>query len=256
MQLNVYALPGLIAPGELAGGTVIIIDVLRASTTIVYALEAGATQVAPCLEVSDARELAAQLPRGEFVLGGERRGRRIEGFDLGNSPEEYTAEWVRGKTVVFTTTNGTRAMLHARQARRILIGAFVNAAAVCRQLPPDEPIHLLCAGTDGQSDAGDLLVAGMLATRISQAAGTGRQLNAQAIDARADWLRRFSLAQALGTEPLPPERLAEALGESPGGANLVALGLDRDILAAARVDRFQGVPEYDPAGGRIRLAAL
>jgi 2-phosphosulfolactate phosphatase len=253
MQLNVHSLPTAVAPEVLAGGTVVVIDVLRASTTIVYALEAGAAQVVPCLEVGEARKIATQFPRSEFVLGGERQGRRIEGFDLGNSPEEYTTERVSGKTVVFTTTNGTRAMLHARHARRVLIGAFVNARAVCRHLPPNGPIHLLCAGTDGQSDAGDLLVAGMLAARIAQAAGTRCQLNAQAIDARAAWLDRFSLDQAMGNELLRPERLAEALRLSLGGANLIALGLDRDILAASRLDRFQGVPQFDPASGRIRL---
>ena len=114
--LNVHALPKLVEPKDLADGTVVVIDVLRASTTIIAALEAGAVEVIPCLEIDDARRVAAQFPAEEVILGGERQGLPIEGFDLGNSPEDYTPYAVAGKTLVFTTTNGTRAMIHARQA--------------------------------------------------------------------------------------------------------------------------------------------
>jgi 2-phosphosulfolactate phosphatase len=250
--LNVYALPKLVDPAELAGGTVVVIDVLRASTAIIYAIEAGARAVAPCLEVADARKLAKQLPPGQFVLGGERHGLPIEGFDLGNSPEDYTAAVVGGKTVVFTTTNGTRAMLHARQAARVLIGAFVNATAVVAQLLGQEQIHLLCAGTDGQFSEDDILVAGLLVERLERLGGMMYLQNAQAITAREFWRHSFALPQALGAEPLPAEVLAAALREAPGGRNLVEIGLDADILAAAHIDRFQAVPELDTGDFQIR----
>src|SRR5258706_13920045 len=136
-QLDVYLLPALVEPAQLAGKTAVVIDVLRATTTIVHALAAGATQVIPCLEVDEARRIAAEL--GERAIsGGERGGKQIPGFDLGNSPAEYSRERVAGKTVVFTTTNGTRAMLRCKAARRVLLGAFVNFSAVCRELVDSE----------------------------------------------------------------------------------------------------------------------
>ena len=74
-----------------------VIDVLRASTTIIHALESGATEVTPCVEIEEARRMSAALPKGHTVLGGERDGLKIDGFDLGNSPEEYTPERVAGE---------------------------------------------------------------------------------------------------------------------------------------------------------------
>ena len=251
--LNAYALPESVRPDELAGGTVVVIDVLRASTTIVHALEAGATEVIPCQEVDEARAVAARLPRGGVILGGERRGLPIQGFDLGNSPEEYLPSRVAGKTVVFTTTNGTRAIFHARQAQRVLIGAFINASAVLDQLLRQEQIHLLCAGTRGQLSRDDVLLAGMLVDRILRQGDPSYQQNAQAVAAREAWLRCLPLPRAPEAELPQPQQLAEQLRDSAGGRNLIAIGLDDDILAAAQIDRFRSVPEMDPERDRIRL---
>lgn len=251
--LNVYPLPKLVDPKELAGGIVVVIDVLRASTTIVHALEAGAREVIPCLEVHQARAVAGQFPGGDVVLGGERNGVPIDGFDLGNSPGEYTRQRVADKTVVFTTTNGTRALAHARQADRVLIGAFVNVTAVYEELVQQGQIHLLCAGTRGQISHDDVLLAGMLVDRLQRQGGLTYQQNAQAIAAREIWLRSFALPRALGAEPLEPGRLAKELCKTVGGKNLVAIGREEDILAAARIDRFGSVPELDPEKTRIRL---
>lgn len=252
--LNVYALPKYVAPEELAGGTVVVIDVLRASTTIVHALEAGATDVIPCQEVEEARAVADRLSGNGVVLGGERDGLPIDGFDLGNSPAEYVPHRVEGRTVVFTTTNGTRAMLHARQADRVLIGAFVNVTALIEQLVGQQQIHLLCAGTRDQIGRDDVLLAGMLVDRIGQQGEVVHQQNAQALTARETWLHSFALPHAIGAEPLEPERLAKQLRDSPGGRNLVEIGLEDDILAAAQIDRFRSVPELDTEEIRIRAA--
>ena len=147
-QLNVYELPTSVAPEELAGTTAVVIDVLRATTTILYALQAGASEVIPCLEIGDALKIAASLPRSQVVLGGERGGLPIDGFDLGNSPREYDPPAVAGKTVVMTTTNGTRAMDQCRIAESVLIGGFVNAAALADRLAARERIALVCAGSE------------------------------------------------------------------------------------------------------------
>ncbi len=105
---------------------------------------------------------------GDVVLGGERRGLKIEGFDLGNSPAEYTSESVGGKDVVLTTTNGTKALSHARQSAQIYVGAFVNLSAVCAKLSESMHVDLLCAGTDGQITREDVLLAGAVVARLTE----------------------------------------------------------------------------------------
>lgn len=250
--LNVYALPKLADPEELLGGTAVVIDVLRCTTVVVHALAAGACEVVPCAEIEDARKFAAQLSVDNVVLGGERGGLPIRGFDLGNSPEDYTVKSVGGKTLVITTTNGTRAMAHAQTADQILLGAFVNVSALCTQLQGCEIIHVLCAGTDGNYSEDDILLAGMIVLEMQRREGMGYLLNAQAITAKELWLHKFALPQSLGAERLEPQRLAEVLAESLGGKNLVELGLYDDILAAAQIDRFDIVPELDPLTFRIR----
>ncbi len=252
-RLYVYALPHVVQPDELAEGTVVVIDVLRAATTLCHALEAGATEVVPCVEVDEALAAAASLP-GDVVLGGEREGLPIEGFDLGNSPREYTPERVGGKTLVFTTSNGTRALHHARLADRVLLGAFVNATAVVQQLLGQEQVHILCSGTHGQYSADDVLLAGLLVERLERTGGFHYAQNAQAVTAREYWMNSFALPKALGAEPLEPELLLPKLRDSAGGRNLVAVGLEDDLLDAAQMDRFECVPTYDASTRRIRPA--
>jgi len=252
--LNVYALPKLAASQEIIGGTAVAIDVLRASTTIVHALEAGAKSVIPCLEVEDAKTTAAKLPQGTAILGGERKGLPIEGFDLGNSPTDYTPERVQGKIVVFTTTNGTRALLQCRFASRVYVGAFVNAAALCDRLQGKEQIHLVCAGTRGQISQDDILLAGLLVQRLQQRGRMVYKLNAQALTAQESWLAASAIPCGMGAEPLAPELLAQRLRQTPGGRNLVSIGQEDDILTASRLDRFSSVPLLDPQSLRIRPA--
>lgn len=256
--LNVYALPTFVVPSELAGGTAVVIDVLRASTTIVHALDAGALEVIPCVEVADARAIATGLPKESVILGGERGGLLIDGFDLGNSPSDYTPDVVEDKTVVFTTTNGTRAMATAQQAKRVLIGSFVNVSAVAAQLAIEqcnsEPqIHLICAGSDGQIGHDDVLLAGMLVAKIEQLGGSSYRMNAQAVTARETWLHTFALPQTLGAEPIEPRQLATRLCTTEGGRHLISVGCEKDILTASRIDAFSCVPELDVHQRRIRL---
>lgn len=257
-HLNVHFLPALTTPDELAGSTVVVIDVLRATTTIVYALAAGAREVLPCLEVDEARQRAAALPTGQAVLGGERGGLRIDGFDLGNSPEEYAPQVVQGRTVLLTTTNGTRAMLGCRTAARVLIGAFVNAPAVARELAPARRIDLVCAGTRGAITRDDVLLAGyltelaMLETLPADLPGEPWQLNDQARLASNAW-RACSVTD---DELLPAESLEQQLRHSQGGRDLIAIGFDRDIAAAARIGQFDLVPELDVTRSVITLAPV
>ena len=165
----VHLLPSLIPSGALRGGVAVVIDVLRASTTIVHALAHGCEAVIPCAEVDEARRVAAGLPPGRAILRGERQGVPIPGFDLGNSPGEYTEEACRGKTLVMTTTNGTRALLASLEAETVLVGAFVNfAATVQRLIHEARPVHIVCAGTEGRISYEDSLLAGAFASRFER----------------------------------------------------------------------------------------
>ena len=256
-RIDVFLLPALVAPEELAGKTTVVIDVLRATTTIIHALAAGASQVVPCLEVEDACRVAAEAP-GQIVLGGERGGLPIHGFDLGNSPADYTPARVGGKIVAFTTTNGTRAMLHCRSARRVLIGAFVNFSAICRELAEAGNVALVCAGTDGHVTREDTLFAGAVVHELAspgpplplgegRGEGAGKSkfcLNDQAEIAADAW-------RACASDLTGHNLLGSALRASRGGRNLIDTGQENDIDLAAQIDRFDIVPELDLSTWRI-----
>jgi 2-phosphosulfolactate phosphatase len=254
--LNVYALPKLVDAKDLAGNSAVVVDVLRATTTIAYALDAGAKAIVPCVSIADALNLAKQFPSDEVLLAGERDGAPIEDFDLGNSPDEYTPDRVEGKTIVFTTTNGTRAVAHARAAEEVLLASFVNADAIARRLFDREHISIICAGTDDRISQEDVLLAGMLVERLQREGGIVYQQNGQAMTARETWLQAFSLPQSLGAEVLDPDRLAEQLRKSLGAKNLLALGLDEDILAASWISRFDIVPKLDVKTMQITAEGL
>ena len=232
--------------GATAGGVAVVIDVLRASTTMITALAHGAAGIVPVADVDEARRLAGELgPR--VVLGGERGGLRISGFDLGNSPREYTAERVAGQTVVITTTNGTAALHASRDAVEIVVGAIVNRRAVAeavRRLAGDHGVvHLVCAGTDGVVSAEDVLAAGAI---LDAAAADGRD---DALDdAAREALAFFRRVAARGDVPAA---LVVEFCRSPGGANLVDLGMEADLPAAAAIDSLAVVPRLDRASGSL-----
>jgi 2-phosphosulfolactate phosphatase len=254
-EIRAHFLPLLVAPEELAGGTTVVIDVLRATTTITAALAAGAREVIPCLEVEDAQRVAAGLPAGQALLGGERGGLKIEGFDLGNSPSEYSPQRVAGRTLVFTTTNGTRAMLHAKAADEILLGALVNQRAVAERCAGQARIDLLCSGTKGKITREDVLAAGAITATLTGAAlGRASQsiaLNDQARIAQDAWL--VALGPAGGDRHIQ-DVLEATLRLTQGGRNVVALGLEADLPDAAALDRYTLVPRFDPRSGRITIA--
>jgi 2-phosphosulfolactate phosphatase len=238
-------------PAAVAGGIAVVIDVLRASTTMTTALANGALGVWPVAGVGEARNLAARLGP-TALLGGERGGVRVPGFDLGNAPAEYTAAVVAGRSVVITTTNGTAAIAAGGAAAEVLVGALVNrrhVAAAARRLARVEPgaaVHLVCAGTDGAVSAEDVLAAGaILDAAATDAEAAGDELDPAARAARAAF-RRHAAAADVGAA------LVASFQGSPGGANLVALGMGADLPACARLDVLPVVPRLDRATGCLR----
>lgn len=237
--ITTYLVPDLIAPPRLAGGVAVILDILRASTTIVHALGAGAAFVRPFLEPGEALAAKAEWGVGDVLLGGERGGARIPGFDLGNSPREYRPEALQSRPVFFTTTNGTRALLASLEADRIFVGCFNNLSALVRVLVKDgRPVHLVCAGTRGEVSLEDTLGAGAVAAALGEPYGLEQPTNDATLMAVDAWRR---------AGPLPAE-----LRRGVGGRDVIRLGLDADIDAAAAIDSRDVVPELDKATMRLR----
>jgi 2-phosphosulfolactate phosphatase len=243
----VHLLPNLIAPGALVGGVAVVVDVLRATTVMVHALAAGCEAIVPCGEVDDARAWAGSLPPGTALLAGERQGLPIPGFDLGNSPDDFTPRACRDKTLVMTTTNGTRAILASLGAKHVGIGAMVNAESVTRWAASfGLPIHVVCAGTEGHVSLEDTLLAGALVDRLNRRSSFAFG-NDSALIASAQFGE--SNGHVLGN---PGTTWPAILGRGRGGRRVREIGLGKDIEAAARWDSSEVVPVLLP-GSRPRI---
>ena len=242
----VHLLPCLFDPAELRDGVAVVIDVLRATSTIIQALAAGAECVVPCGEIDEAWRIMEALPAGSAMLGGERHGLPIPGFDLGNSPEDYASSLVGGKRVILTTTNGTRALIRAKEARRVLVGALSNLSAVAIVLAGETgPVHLVCAGTDGRPTLEDILCAGGIARSLHS--------GGDKFDASDDSTQlAINLYENCGRDY---DRVLATLRRSRGGRNLIECGLEADIDWCAEPDRFEFVPELDRECWEIRAEA-
>lgn len=249
LHWHCHALHTLLPPGSPHGGIAVVIDVLRASTTMVTALAHGAAGVKPTLTVEQARAAAGP----GVLLGGERGCVRIPGFDLGNSPLDYVPSRVASRSVVITTTNGTAALEACRTAREVLVGAMVNRsalAAVARELATRcgcRDVHLVCAGTDGAVSGDDVLTAGAI---LDAAAGVPAAAEDR-LDAPAR-AARDSFRGLCGQGAAVQRAIEEVFRHSPGGANLVALGMDADLAAAAAIDSLAVVPRLEHATGWLR----
>lgn len=236
-EVFVHLLPSLIPPGALKGGVAVVVDVLRATTAMVHALASGCQAVIPCGEIDEARRVAREFPAGSALLAGEREGLPIEGFDLGNSPSSFTAEICRGKTLVMTTTNGTRAILASLEAERVLIGSFPNFAATVQALHLESrDVHVVCSGTDGCISFEDSLLAGAFAQHLKDMGAELR--NDEAEIAAGAWSKiHNSLWFKSGDPDAESNPLVRYLRRGRGGRRVLELGLAADIDDAAYLNR-------------------
>jgi 2-phosphosulfolactate phosphatase len=232
VRIDVTLTAEAVDPDSLAGATVLIVDVLRASTTMTAALAGGAAAIVPVPDAEEARRRRAAAG-GDVVLAGERRGNTIDGFDLGNSPVEFASAPLRGKTVIFTTSNGTRALLAARGAAAIGVAALVNlTAASAWALGADRDVSVICAGERGAPSLEDLVCAGLLVERM-KAAEPGARLTPSAVEA----------ARAARPYAKDVARLRTA---SSWARHLVRSGRGADVDACLAVDTTTIVPVYLP----------
>jgi 2-phosphosulfolactate phosphatase len=237
--LHVHLVPELVAPEALRGGVAVVLDVLRATTTMVHALAAGCVAIYPVQEVDEARKMASSLQPRKVLLGGERLGLKIDGFDLGNSPTEYRPDCCRDATLVMTTTNGTRALLRANAAERVLVAGFVNFSATCAELANETlPIHLVCAGTQGEVTLDDTLLAGAFVEALSRELGPPPRRGEKRAPAQQALLLNDGARLAWDCFEHHGVILDEALRLSAGGRRLLEIGQEEDLKSAAHVDRF------------------
>ena len=225
-EVSVVFDPEMLAFSDLSLKTAVVIDVLRATTSMLAALAAGAERVIPVGEVDDARAVAATWPGGTVVLGGERGGRPIDGFDVGNTPQEFTPEIVAGKTVVMTTTNGTRAILMADGAPRRAIAALTNVAATAAWLSGADrgDVVLVTSGTERRVSWEDTLCAGALVRRLVDTSPDGT------------WHLADSALIALEVWQAGQADLGVALRRGRGGRNVKRLGIEIAFEACAALD--------------------
>lgn len=234
MRVDVFFTAREVGPGDVAGRVVAVLDVLRAASSIVAALTNGARAVVPG-ESSDAVLMRAKaFERNDVRIAGERRMRKIEGFDLGNSPVEFTSDAVEGRTVLLTTTNGTGAFAATQGAREVLVAAFVNFSAVLAvmraALRKGTDLAFICAGHEGQFSLEDAVCAGRFVHHATRRLA-GVQLNDAAL-AAVQVHRKYG------------DDLWGLFETSRHGQALAEAGFAADLVACATLDTSPVVPVY------------
>lgn len=221
---------------ELTGKSVVVIDALRATTTMTVGFENGAAAFIPVETVEEARDLVAKNP--DFLLAGERGARPLEGFHLGNSPRDYRPQKVKGKTIVMTTTNGTRALVVARGGAEVLIGSFLNLSAlVDRLIEAERDVIIACSGEKDIFCLEDTVCGGAIVEQLEK---TGLPL----VKTDAAGAAKILYEQCEGN-------VYGMLCTCEWGVYLEGLGLGKDVRVCAQVDSSKIVPVY--RDGRIIL---
>ncbi|HJN33740.1 MAG TPA: 2-phosphosulfolactate phosphatase family protein [Prochlorococcus sp.] len=232
MQLAYFHVAADVPEGD-SSDAAVVIDVLRATTTIAWALNNGAEAVETFADLDQLRQSAAQWPESSRLMLGERGGKRIEGFDLGNSPVAVVPEQVAGKRLFMSTTNGTRSLERVREARRLYTLALPNRRAVADHLlmDPPEQLWIVGSGWEGAYSLEDSLAAGALADLL--------------LDAAADqaYVMNDELTAALALWQQWKQDPEACLRQASHGQRLIGLGdHDADFRCCAELDRLSVVP--------------
>jgi 2-phosphosulfolactate phosphatase len=229
MKIDLAFTPHELEKKDLAGKSVVVIDALRATTTMTVALENGAQAFIPVDTVEEARELVAKNP--DYLLAGERRAMPLEGFHLGNSPRDYRPDKIMGKTIVMTTTNGTRALVCARGGAEVFIGSFLNLGALCERLVEGgRDVLIACSGEKDLFCLEDTVCGGALVERLEK---TGHSI-IKTDAAHAAWILYEHYEG----------NVHAMLCSCEWGIYLEGLGLGKDVRICAQVDSSRIVPVY------------
>ena len=245
MKLDVVFAPAGLVPAEVQGRTAFVIDILRATSAMCAAMSHGAKAIIPVASTEEALRLAQTIGSGDVLLAGEKHCVRIPGFNLGNSPLEMTEAAVRGRTLIVTTTNGTRALLACQGAAAVYPAAAVNlgvAAERAREvLERDGDLLVVCAGRDGSFALDDAYCAGRLVAATLGSRRPRRGMNDAAI-AALDLVRRYG------------DGWERPLTRSRAGRELIRLGFRDDVADAGRQDAYPVLPLFHER--RVTLVAV
>ncbi len=229
--MTVDVIPTLkeMTPHKIYRKTVIVLDIFRCTSTVVTALANGCKEVIPVFTPEEAELIITKAPRSSYLLAGESGGIKLPGFDLGNSPLEFSDCAVRGKKVILATTNGTAAIKRCKPAKHVLIGSFLNLNAVCScALAYQKDITIVCAGTQGNIALEDVLAAGCLITVLKKC------------------LQDIRLSEPARTfyylYNYFKDHLNRILSTSRNGLNLQKLGYSQDIEFCLQKNRYNIVP--------------
>jgi 2-phosphosulfolactate phosphatase len=233
VKIDAFFSPVGLNAGDVTGRGVVVIDVLRSTTTVIAALANGAKAVIPAVTSEEAVRLASNLEKDGVLLAGERKSLKIEGFALGNSPREMTAAAVGGKTIVLATTNGTPALVAAQGGDPVLVGAPANFKALAARaravLAQRGDLVILCAGREKHFAMEDAYTAGRLVKAVKKG------------------LRQVTLNDAATAAVMVTtayDGWQDALEHSEAARQLVDADLAEDVRFAAKADRFEIVPTY------------
>ncbi|MCO4294745.1 2-phosphosulfolactate phosphatase [Solitalea sp. MAHUQ-68] len=222
-HLEVCLTPALLPLYDLQGSIVVVIDIFRATSSISYGIDNGAAAIIP---VASVEECLSYQGNG-FLLGAERNGEVVNGFDFGNSPFSYTKEKVEGKTLVVTTTNGTHAINESKNADEIVIGSFLNLTAVCDYLvKQNKNVFLLCSGWKNKVNLEDTLFAGAVVHQLKEQFDT--------------WCDSSVLAEDLFL--CAKGNLHEYMKKTSHSERLKKLGIEKDVEFCLNIDVLHSLP--------------
>ncbi|HEX5580387.1 MAG TPA: 2-phosphosulfolactate phosphatase [Gemmatimonadaceae bacterium] len=235
MKIDVVFVGHQLSAADLAGKVVAVVDVLRASTTVAVALTNGARNIIPFDSTDEVVLRSKSFQRGEVRLAGERKMLPIPGFDFGNSPREFTREEVEGKTVLFSTTNGTAALVGVQGARDVVVASYVNFGAVLTLLRTalrgGTDVAVVCAGRDRQFSLEDAACAGRYVRELM----AGRDGEVVLNDAAR---------AALHLEAGYGDDLERLFADSAHGRALADAGFTADLELCATIDAYPVIPVY------------
>lgn len=231
MKCNVIISPSSLDELYFTGKTIVVIDVLRASNTIITALNNGAKEIVPVASVEFAVKVSGGMFGGQTLLGGERNTKKIDGFALGNSPAEYSKEIVTGKSIVFFTTNGSRAIAKAKFSENLFVCSFSNIAAISKRLVKiNQDFEILCAGRNNSFSLEDSICAGKLILYMQEL-----DENLQLTDSGNACL---ALNKSFGKNVL------KMLKYSDHGKLLIENGFEEDLIHCSKVNNTKVVPFF------------
>jgi 2-phosphosulfolactate phosphatase len=241
MHIDIQFLPSSPNPNLLSDRVVVVIDVLRATSVMVHAMFQGALEILPVATIEEAFQIAKAFSRSSILFGGERESKKIPGFDLGNSPKEYVAERVKGKKLILTTTNGTKALHLVSSGKEILLGSFFNIGAVVQRcLEADRNLLIFPSGDEGNFSLEDSICGGMLIDLITKKGGKPVSLTDASWSAQILY-QRFK------------DNLVEAFQLSHHGKELMNGGFEDDLAYCAQIDITPLVPIFREGVIRVPL---